>query len=152
MAFQQIASGAFMGAIAGGLVGAAYHAMQTRKSSAENLGLEANYLHSDMQLAELVSRFRHLGNHSKDLETLYNTLVTSCDGLLKCYVDSSVYKTKGALQFKANRLAYAAKEAATSLCRRAFKEFQDESSHELLREIKNLEGLCNNHLHNIMLE
>lgn len=149
MTWSKIASGAAIGALIGGTGALVLGAMESRKASAGDLGVEAEYLQGDFQLCELVSRFKPLAT-DKELQHLYKRIVTSADGLLKCYVDATTYKSKGSLQFKANRLSYATMQAATQLCKKSFAS-GNESAADLTREIPNLEGLLNNHLHNLML-
>ena len=153
MTTSQIITGAVAGAVLGGITTAAVCAMKTKKAESEDLGVEnVDYLLADSQLSELVSRFRVLSYHSDELNQLYVDMVKSCNGLIECYMNPQMNKTKGALQFKANRFASAAKNNAIKLCKLSFSKHKDERSHELLREIDNLEGFCNNHLHNLMIE
>jgi len=142
---RQLASGALLGAVAGALVAGALHAMRARRDCAEDLGVEAPSLWSDLQLAELLSRFRPLGRHSSELEERYRTLVVTVDELVQLATQS------GSGQFKANRLVYRARACARTPCQRGFRDYKDPLGPELLLEIDNFEGLLNNHLHNIML-
>ena len=149
MALSKIFSGATIGALLGGTGAAILYAMESKKAAANNLGIDADYLQSDAQLSELISRFQQLGTN-KDLEFLYKKIVSSADGLLKCYIDAPESKSKGALQFKANRLSYSTVQAAQQLCKKSFAQ-GNETAAELTREISNLEGMLNNHLHNMMI-
>jgi hypothetical protein len=136
----------------GGVISSIIDAMQTKRAESEDIGVEGlEYLAADGQLNEMVSRFRPLSEHSAELRTMYIQLAQNCNDLIKCYMNPQENKTKGALQFKANRLAFSAKNSAIKLCKQAFARYKDARSHELLREIDNLEGLCNNHLHNLMI-
>lgn len=149
MALSKVVPGILIGGFLGGTGAAVLYAMESRKVSADNLGIEASFLQSDYQLSELISRYRCLAT-DKNLEHLYKKVVTSADGLLKCYVEASESKTKGALEFKANRLSYATVQAANQLCKQSFAR-GNENAPELVRELQNLEGFLNNHLHNMML-
>ena len=54
--------------------------------------------------------------------------------------------------FRANRAMGEALSEGRALCRKATSQFRHESAGELLRDLESLEGLCNNHLHNFLLE
>jgi hypothetical protein len=143
-----LSSGALLGALGGALVAGALHAMRTRRDCAEDLGVEAPALRADAQLAEMLSRFRPLARHSSELEERYHTMVRTVDELVRLATQSSA---TGAVQFKANRLVYLARDCARGLCQLAFRNHQDPLGPEMLLEMNNFEGLLNNHLHNIML-
>lgn len=152
MSHMNVVYGAMAGAAIGGLLTAAFGAMEDKKHASQNLGVDnIEFLLADSQLSELLSRFKPLSKHSAELLDLYNNMVTSCNELIKIYVNPGEHNSKGAMHFKANRLATRAKNNAISLCKLSFSKYKDETSPELLREIDNLEGLCNNHLHNIMI-
>ena len=149
---MKVVYGSLAGAVIGGVLTAAFGAMEDKRSASQNLGVDnVDYLLADAQLSELVSRFKILSTHSDELKGFYEVLVSSCNDLIKIYVNPDEHRQKGAMQFKANRLATKAKSSAMSLCKLAFSKYKDENAPELLREIDNLEGLCNNHLHNLMI-
>jgi len=149
MAAHAALSGAALGALIGAAWSSASYLLAARRAAAEQVLGEAPHLQRDLQLSELISRFRPLGAHSGELRLVYARLVDSCDRLLRCH--DAPGARRGSTPFKANRLAYQAKAAAVELCERAFAEYRDDSAPAMLREIENLEGLTNNHLHNIML-
>lgn len=150
MNWEYITSGAFVGLLGGGVVGFAMSEMKKKEEEGNNVGNVSN-LQADSQLAELVSRFKPLAKHEPEMQTLYDSLVESCDKVLECYLLASESQSRGAIQFKANRHAYAAKQNANKLCKKAFSEYKDQLGPELQNEVSNIEALLNNHLHNMLI-
>ena len=60
MTWSKVASCAAVGALIGGTGALVLGAMESRKASAGDLGVEAEYLQGDFQLCELISRFKPL--------------------------------------------------------------------------------------------
>ena len=148
--FADTLRGAAMGSVIGGGLCFMSSMMKQRQSSAnetgKELGISCVWLKADPQLCEIVSRYKELVTDDSQTQQLYKTIVESCDALIKI-VHDDVRPTR---QIHANRALVAAKASAMSLCRIAASK-GSERAHELRRDIEQLESLCNNHLHNIML-
>lgn len=147
----QMLWGASLGALVGGAGGWAASAMKARKRAAVELGDEAPHLVRDMQLAEMVSRFRKLSEHSDATRTLFSTLVMSTDEMMRLCAVEGDSPHKGTAPIKANRLASAAGQAARQLCKVAFDVHRDENAPLLADDVESLEWMLNGHLHNVML-
>lgn len=147
---KQVASGAAVGAAVGAFAGWAIGAMKSRRASAEEVGAYAEHLGKDLQVAELVSRFKTISDHSDETRQLYATLVTSADEMVRL-CQTARGEARGVASIRANRLAFASCASARKLCKIAFDEHKDENAPLLAAEVDNLEGHLNNYLHNLML-
>lgn len=148
---RAIVSGAIAGAAVGGVLTWAVQSMQARKESAKNLGAETVYLQRDMQLAELISRFRPLSKHSREMEELYLAMVVACDEVVKHHAEKAAGQAGKTVEIMANRQVSAAVKKAKALCKQGFQRYNDPLAPVLTIEIENVEGLLHNHLYNIML-
>lgn len=147
----QILSGAALGALVGGAGGWAASAMKARKRAAVELSGKAPHLARDMQLAEMVSRFRKLSEHSDETRALFCTLVASTDDMMRLCTVAGDSPHKATAPIKANRLASAAGQAARKLCKVAFDVHRDQNAPLLADDVESLEWMLNGHLHNAML-
>lgn len=147
-----ILKGAGVGAILGGGVATASHYMRANAAAPVDLKVPARTLERNRELAQLVGKFTPLRDLSERTRNLYDTMVVSCNNVLS----AEQSQVKGADQYKASRSALQTIASAKALCREAAKLTQrgvrcEADPFEVMRDIETLEGLVNNHLHNIML-
>lgn len=160
---RSLAQGAAAGAAVGAVLSGVAHLMRERRAAAEDLGVDGvgEHLAREVQLSELLSRFKPLGRHCERSRLGYEALVRACEDLLRyaselrasaaARVASPGAPSAGVLQMRANRAAYAAKREATLLCKAVFAQYRDDLAAAMLAEVPQLEALCNNHLHNMMV-
>ena len=144
--------GAGVGAALGAAVAVANFFIKQQANQVADLKIEAPTLCGHRELSLLISKFTPLRDLSDRTRDLYDTMVTSCDYVL----EAEQRKVTGAEQLAASRAALATVSGARALCREAAKLTQRgvkcaADPFEAMRDIETLEGLVNNHLHNIML-
>ena len=140
------------GALLGAGVGAALCGMSSAikrrqslvKTVGDDIGVDCTWLKADAQLCELVWRFKEIEKHGPQL---FRSIVTNCDALVKIVHDDK----RPTRQIHANRALVAARSAALALCRLALSNC-DSNAVALNTDIPELESLCNNHLHNVMVD
>ena len=147
-----ILKGVGVGAVLGGSIATANHFIAKSKAPAIDLKVPACALLQNAELSAVINGFTPLRDLSERTRNLYDTMVISCNYV----VNAEMEKVKGSEQFKASRAALQTIASAKALCREAAKMTQkgaksETDPFEAMRDIETLEGLVNNHLHNIMI-
>tara|TARA_B100000683_G_scaffold268918_1_gene304930 strand:+ start:1888 stop:2343 length:456 start_codon:yes stop_codon:yes gene_type:complete len=147
-AAKHVLVGAAYGAAAGAILSAGGYYMKTTRGAPVELGVSAPHVERDRELKGVLLNFAPLRKASQRTDTLYVTLVSACDLVVR----AELQKAKGAMQMKANRANAQAIATARMLCREAAKSPGCKDAAFLaMREIESLEGILQNHLHNVML-
>lgn len=146
-----VLGGALFGALLGGGSVAILKAMRQRTASAQGVVSRSTHLASDVQLAELISRFEPLAVHSPQCQAWFDELLRSADELVGCHTRPADGGTTRHLGFHANRLSNGAVSAARRLCFAAFEKHADDTGTDMARELPTLEEMLGNHVRNIML-
>lgn len=148
-----IAQGAGIGAALGGGAAAASYFMKQRKPPPIDVPGPTQSLRHDPELLRLVSGFTPLRGLSAETRRLYDTMVASCNHVLRAEQKRAV----GADQYMASRAALQASSSAKALCTEAAKLTRRGAKcavdpFEAMRDVETLDALVNNHLHNVMLQ